>query len=216
MKLFFPIFCALAFLNGVCSSCANSGESTATSAGQQAPKDPEQASVEIRKTADGQIAAIVKNHRELQNTYFVLSSLEPADLPGPISMTNVDVTFSNECVVFQSKVDKSVVILRLPSSTCPIQSTDKSVIFEGYGLARQQDAGRYGLLLNAPGMTFPSTSDILTCNCVDERITDDASCKAGGVGATECSYSSADTEGNSAMSSANALKCSKGYYACCR
>ncbi|MCC7504036.1 MAG: hypothetical protein IT259_01995 [Saprospiraceae bacterium] len=171
--------------------------------------------VEIRRTADGHIAAVVRNHNDLQYTYFVLKTMQPVQIAAPIRLDNVNVTYSGECVVFQSRSDNKVIILRLSSANCPIQTTANATIYEGFGLIRQREASIYTSLTNAPGVTYPPVAEIVKCDCIEENTPDQGNCDAGGQGASECSYSESAGGGSVSVSASCTVKCGNGYYACC-
>ncbi|MDX1912966.1 MAG: hypothetical protein SFV22_15845 [Saprospiraceae bacterium] len=195
MKLLLSTFCALVLIvSASFIGAADNGQNPANSG------------VEIRRTGDGHIAAVVKNHRDLQNTYFVLKTMQPVLISAPIRLDNVNVTYSGECVVFQSRSDNTVIILRLPSASCPIQTTANATIYEGFGLIRQKDTGIYTRLLDAPGATYPPVAELVKCDCIEDSAPDKEQCRAGGQGASECAYSA---------SASCSVKCGNGYYACC-
>lgn len=216
MKLWLSSIFALLFLQGNSPASAVEPAAGARLYRQESSnQNPESPSVEIRKTADGHIVAVVKNHPDFQNTFFVLKTLQPAQFSGPIRIDNINITFSGECVAFQSRTTPSALVLRLPSAACPIQPSRITTAFEGYGLIRQIDTHIYPGLLDAPGTTYPPVSELVKCDCFENSIPDKGQCDGGGQGASDCSYSESVAVGGVTVTASCTVKCGNGYYACC-
>ncbi|MFN0175888.1 MAG: hypothetical protein ACKVU0_14645 [Saprospiraceae bacterium] len=180
----------------------------------QSPK-VEQPSVDIRKTSDGQLIAVVKDHVGFPNTIFALQTTEVVSITSPIILNNVDVIYLNDCVTFRSKSNGQNVVFKLTSSTCPIPTSGNIGTFRGFGVIKQQRQSVYNILVAYGGPIFPPSTELVVCDCVPNDTPDGGNCKGGGSGASECSYTESVSGGTVGISAACSVKCDAGHYACC-
>lgn len=171
----------------------------------------EQPSVDIRKTSDGALIAVVKNHEGYPNTIFALQTNDENSVPNPIILTNAVINYSINCVTFRSTNSGNIVVFKLNNSSCQIPPTGNIRTFTGYGLIKQQRESTYNSLIGFAGTTFPPILEIVTCQCNTPGGPlggiAESGCTSGGSGSTTCSQS--DTSGSCSVT------CGTGTYACC-
>ena len=175
----------------------------------------EQPSVDIRKTADGHLIAVVKNHEGYPNTIFALQTNNQITVSSPILLTNVTIHYMGDYVIFRSATNGNNLVFKLTNSACPIPPTGNIGTFSGHGLIKQQRPSVYNAIVDFSGNTLPPITELVVCDCVPNTTPDGGNCEAGGTGATECSYSESVSGGTVGIGASCSVKCGDGHYACC-
>lgn len=173
-----------------------------------------QPSVDIRRTYDGHLTAVVKNSPEYPNTIFVLKSATPVQFTSPKILNNVEIYFGGEYVTFRSKIDGSNLTFQLTNSTNPVPNTGNIGVYKGFGLIKQREPSNYGQLFSFAGPTYPPIQESVHCDCL-EAGSNDKNCGSGGAGASACSYDESAGGGSVSISMACSVTCGTGYFACC-
>lgn len=88
--------------------------------------------------------------------------------------------------------------------------------FTGYGLSTASGEGYYSSFYGSgKPLADPDVADI-RCNCVENTNSNSGNCDAGGKGSTECNIEHGGTIVGNGISFKCSVKCSDGYYACCK
>jgi len=176
-------------------------------------------SVEIKKTSDGHLIGIVKNHPSYANTLFALQIAQELGNFSPITVNNANIQLSDGCVQFSSA--ERTIVFKLTDKMCSSGGSGaNSTTYGGYGLVIQKDQEKYNAIVNFTGPVLPPIQGILKCKCIPTtQQAPSGSCLSGGQGSTNCSYKMSGgatvvgTGGNIDMECNTT--CSQGYYACC-
>jgi hypothetical protein len=183
---------------------------------QVTPRLPqtEQASVDIRPTSDGHVVAVVKNSKNHPNTIFALKTKERVTLSSTLTITNAEITYNKDYVVFASKTDGKNVVFKLTSNSRAIPGNNIGV-FNGFGLIHEQQPTIFNRLTSWTNPVTPPVDELVKCDCVQTSIPDQGGCIAGGEGATSCSYSENVGGGTVVVGASCEVNCAVGFYACC-
>ena len=166
---------------------------------------PAASSVVIRLTADGQLAAWVKDDPAYPQTAFLLQTTTAITLNDPIMLDQAMIDFSGTCVTFRSSTTGQSVRFQLSGTACS-NTAQGTTVFQGVGLSKQSgDALSQAFVAIGNGAFPPMTA--FNCHCNPDDSSDRA-CDSGGTGATACSTGSSGKQG--------ATACGAGWYACCK
>jgi len=219
-KFFFPNL-LIVFSMGLAFNCI-SPSAKPTNAGSSALANPP--SVEIRKTTDGNLAALIKNHPDFPRTVFLLQLSKQANLSGPIILNDAIVNYQTDHIFFRSRTTNEYVVFQLTGANPKTPDTGRNIGgFSGIGLTGQlQETSVYNAIITNTGTTFPPTSALVSCTCNATAVAS-TGCTSGGQGASTCTQSEGGgggvtvmgTGGNTTSTSSCTVTCTQGYYACC-
>jgi len=181
-------------------------------------------SVEIRKTTDGNLAALIKNYPDFPRTVFLLQLTNKATLSSPIILSDAIVNYQTDHIFFRSRITNEYVVFQLTGATPQIPDTGINIGgFSGFGLTGQlQEVSVYNAMITNNDTTFPPTSALVSCTCNAAAVAS-TGCISGGQGASSCTQSEGGgggvtvmgTGGNTNSTSSCKVTCTQGYYACC-
>lgn len=167
----------------------------------------EKPSVEIRATADGHLAAWVKNHPAYPKTVFLLQGDGKVRLEAPLVLTNASVQYDGKCVTFISGTGQAVCFT-ISREAC-LKAPSNAKYYMGWGLVKQAGADIEAQCVGAGAGPFPPVV-AYSCKCIG-TAQPSVNCDSGGPGATECGTGSSVAS----ISVSCSVSCGEGYYACC-